>query len=133
VQEDRLFYATTHESTVGEALRMKHVAGSRYEGYFNRHEIERYYIKRGMVRIQGHWLRDHGRTCDDKYIEASTEDPQVAEALEMAPWYELIRTEFGIREGDKIERYQDLFPIAAIEETSWYEEPEAVPTYEDCM
>ncbi len=132
-QEDGRFYATTQDPAVGEALRMKKMGACMYEGYFHRDEVERYYIKRNMAKIQGHWLRDHGPTCDHEYHEVETTDPEIAKDLDMPPFYELIWTDFGLREGDKVEGYRDYFPNAAIEETSWYEESQELPTYEDCM
>lgn len=117
----------SRDPAIAAALNLQQKYPNYWEGLFHTEEIERHYLLRAMVKIQGHWLKEIGRDSDENWVCVSTEDPDVAQALDLHPHYAMDCNEFGCRDGE-IVHYSDAFPVAEIEEIAWYEQIMPLPS-----
>ncbi len=129
-QEDGRYSATTTDPAAAKALQMERVSDDLWRGYFDKVEIQRYYYRHNQVKIKGHWLEQTGRVSGSQMVHVQTQDPEVAQALDMDPIYALVFHEFGTQEGD-VSHYAGAFPLSAVEATSWYEEIRPLPDEEE--
>lgn len=121
-----LYRGRCWDPVVAAALNLKERAPGYWEGAFREEEIERFYCRHDYVKIEGYWLEEVGREEEPGIVWARTEDPAIAEALELLPQYKWESEEFGSWEGD-VACYWDYFPLESIEESRWEEEVLELP------
>jgi hypothetical protein len=114
------------DPVVAAALKLREEQPGYWEGAFRAEEIERFYSRNDYVKIKGYWLQELSRNKEPRLVSVRTEDPEVAEALDMEPQYAREANEFGGWDGD-VFAYRGYFSIDEIEETRWAEEPLSWP------
>lgn len=121
-EDDGRILGSTTDPVAAAALRLVQVNDALYfKGYFIDSEVQRFYWQRNYAKVKGHWVEDNGRTTDDKYAYIRTEDPAIAEELELDPVYAMVWAEYGTQDGDVV-AYSGMVPAEEVEETRWVEE-----------
>lgn len=79
-------HCRTWDAAVGQALGMKHLGDTCYQGVFRRTEVQGRYDLRRIVRVAGHWVEWFGPTATGDALAVKTVDPEIARALDLKPW-----------------------------------------------
>lgn len=121
-EEDGRFTGSTRDPVAAAALGLVQVNDAQYwQGFFTDSEVERFYMRHNFAKVQGCWVEQVGRTMDGKYAYIRTEDPEIAEKLELDPVYAMVYVEYGTQDGEVV-GYTGLVPLEEVEETRWEEE-----------